>query len=416
VPLPEEAVYGATEFQEVADWDDVRFLLRSKSFEQVGPDDGYPRVGLQHMIIGDSVVMLRGEHHAERRHLESVLFRRPTLLMYERDLVRPRLRQALHDLPADGDGTVRADLNRISQDMLLELMLTLSGISLETPEKQDAFRALFGTLDSGSRVRHAVDGEKAVREGLAAQRRFAEEFFEPAWREHEQLLAQVEAGELEESALPNDLIMLMLRNRAHFDNWDAGVYLREATLFVIASVGTTTRELCLAVDAIERWLEQHPEDAERRTDEEFLERAFEESLRLHQSIPSVGRVAVEEVVLPSGARVAAGETVRVNLVGANRELLGDDADEFDPHRAPPPRGTRHGLAFSDGRHICPGKMLVLGDDQDGGARLGTAKTALLELYRAGMRRDATREPVMKDTLTRRFDSYPVVFENLGGIT
>jgi cytochrome P450 len=407
----EQSVYGAADFREISDWDDVRFVLRSRSFEQVGPDDGYPRVGLQQRIIGDSVVMLRGDQHGERRHLESVLFRRPTLVVYEEQLVRPRLRRALAELDAvrGADGVVRGDLIRISLDMLLELMLTLTGISLETPEQEARFRAIFGTLDSGSRVRHAVDPETVIEEGLAAQQAFASEFFRPAWARHAQLLDEIASEARPESDAPNDLITLMQRNPAHFEQWDDAVYLREATLFVIASVGTTTRELGLAVDAIETWIEQHPEDAAGRTDEAFLERAFAESLRFHQSIPSVGRVAVEGVRLPSGLDIGQGETVRVNLAAAGLEVSGADADRFDPHRADPEQGARYGLAFSDGRHVCIGKQLVLGD----GARGGTAKTALVELYRAGMRRDPTREPAMKDTITRRFDSYPVIFEPVG---
>jgi cytochrome P450 len=408
----EQAVYGDAALQEVAGWEDVRFVLRSRDFEQVGPDDGYPRVGLQQQIIGDSVVMARGEDHAERRHLESVLFRRPTLLAYETELVRPRLRRTLARLAAspDADGVARGDLIRISLDMLLELTLRLTGIVLESPEREERFRELFARLDAGSRVRHAADAERALREGLEAQRSFEREFFQPTWERHDRLLADVAAGRRAESEMPNDLITLMLRSPEHFSRWDEGVYLREATLFVIASAGTTTRELGLAVDAIERWIEERPGDADRRTDGEFLERAFAESLRLHQSIPSVGRVALADAVLPSGLRVERGRTVRVNLLAANRELLGPDADRFDPYREPPPRGDATGFAFSDGRHVCIGKLLVLGDRQtEGGARDGTAKTALLELYRAGMRRDPDREPVLKETITRRFETYPVVF-------
>jgi cytochrome P450 len=408
----EQSVYGATDFREIAGFEDVRFVLRSKSFEQVGPDDGYPRVGLQQRIIGDSVVMLRGEQHSERRHLESVLFRRPTLLRYEQELVRPRLQRALGELTAtrSADGVVRGDLIRISLDMLLELMLTLTGISLETPEQEERFRAIFGSLDTGSRVRHAADPDRVIEEGLEIQQAFASEFFRPAWERHERLLAEIAAGARPETDAPNDLITLMLRNPGHFEQWDGAVYLREATLFVIASVGTTTRELGLAVDSIETWIDEHPEDAARRTDEVFLERAFAESLRFHQSIPSVGRVAVADVLLPSGISIARGETVRVNLAAASSEVAGAEADRFDPYREDPVKGERYGLAFSDGRHVCIGKQLVLGDRHGDSVREGTAKTALVALYSAGMRRDRTREPAMKDTITRRFDTYPVVFE------
>ncbi len=398
--VTEETVYGATAFREIAAWDDVRFVLRSKLFEQVGPRDGYPRVDLQHRIMGDSVVMLRGEDHAQRRHLESVLFRRATLLKYEQELVRPRLAHTLARLTVDGDGLRRADLNEISRDMLLALMATLTGVALETPEQERRFDEVFARLDRGARVRHAADPEAALRDGLAAQQAFAEEFFAPAWARHQAT---------PDDTRPNDLITMMLRHAEHFAAWDPEVYLREATLYVSASVGTTTRELCLAVDAIERWIEAHPADAALRTDEDFLGHAFEEALRVHQSIPSVGRVAVDAVTLPSGVSVEKGETVRVNLQAAGREAVGPGGEEFDPHRRAPDRGERHGLAFSDGRHVCIGKMLVLGDRDGDARRLGTAKTALMVLYGSGMRRDRTREPALKDTITKRFESYPVVF-------
>ena len=407
----EESVYGGADFQEIVAWEDVRYVLRSRAFEQVGPGDGYPRVELQQQIIGDSVVMLRGGLHSERRRLESILFRRATLAKYEQSLVRPRLRRTLARLAEDRrDGDVpRGDLVQIGFDALVELMLTLTGISLESGEQERRFREIFVALDAGSRVRHAGDAARAIRDGLGAQRAFAAEFFRPAWQRHERLLAEVAAGGRTQAEIPNDLMTLMLRNQGHFGNWDEGVYLRETTLFVIASIATTTRELVLAVDAIERWIDDHPDDASNRTDGGFLERAFAESLRFHQSIPSVGRVAIADARLPSGLRVRAGETVRVNLKAANRALLGPDADRFDPHRSAPPRGEATGLAFSDGRHTCIGKMLVLGERRGSSARDGTAKTVLSELYGAGMRRDPARAPVMKDTLTRRFDSYPVVF-------
>jgi cytochrome P450 len=252
---------------------------------------------------------------------------------------------------------------------------------------------------------------RALEEGLAVQRAFEEGFFAPAWADHERLLAEVAGGLRPETDVPNNLIVLMQRNGDHFAQWDSGVYLREATLFVAASVGTTTREIGLCVDALETWLEAHPEDVVRRTDPAFLTAAFNESCRLHQSIQDVGRTAIEDVTLPSGLEVRTGQPVRVNLVRANRDLLGPDADRFDPHRAHGGMGDPSGLAFSDGRHQCIGKVLVLGSGHDR-SRLGTAVAILMDLYTAGMRRDPTRPPTLKDTTTKRFASYPVVFETV----
>jgi cytochrome P450 len=393
---------------ELREWADVRFVLRSRSFEQVAPEDGYSEgTELQGKIIGDSLVMARGDGHFERRRLESALFRLPTLVEYEREIVRRRLDATLARLAEsrDADGCARGDVVEIGEDVLLAVMAKMIGIDVSTPEREARFGELFSRLDRGTRVRHMVDMHAALREGLEVQRLFEEEFFRPAWAEHAGRLA---AGE----ELPNDLVSLMLRNQEHFSQWDDGIYLREATLFVSASIGTTIREIALCVDALERWLDDHPEDAAKRTDPEFLSAAFAESCRVHQSIQDVGRTAIEDITLPSGLRIQAGQPVRLSLVGANRDLVGGDADSFDPHRSAPSEGDRTGLAFSDGRHTCIGKILVLGGGPEDGGRMGTALTVLLQLYGAGMRRDPTREPVLKETTTRRFDVYPVVFEEL----
>jgi cytochrome P450 len=399
---------------EVSTWEDVHFVLRSRSFEQVAPEDDYHEgTVLQGKIIGDSVVMARGPAHLERRRLESVLFRIPTLVAYENELVKPRLATILARLEADrgADRVVRGDLVAISQAVLLEVMAKLVGVDVSTPEREDRFRELFVRLDDGSRVRHMVDMHKALEEGLAVQKLFGDEFFRPAWEEHEQLLADVEAGRRPETDVPNDLITLMQRNREHFEQWDEGVYLREATLYVVASTGTTTREIGLCFDVLERWLESHPEDAELRTDPDFLAAAFVESCRLHQSIQDVGRTATEDVTLPSGMVVRKGQPVRVSLVKANRDVVGSSAESFDPRRADPAVGDRAGLAFSDGRHQCIGKILVLGSGNDDN-RLGTAVTILQTLYEAGMRADPSTQPTLKATTTKRFATYPIVLTGL----
>jgi len=401
------------EILEIGSWEDVRFVLRSRSFDQVAPEDGYAEgTELQYRIIGDSLVMARGEPHFERRRIESTLFRLPTLLMYEHELVEPRLHARLDGLPVGPDGRPVGDVVEIGQDALLAVMAKLLGIDVSTPEREEHFRDIFTRLDSGSRVRHMIDMHQVLDEGLEVQREFNETFWQPAWEAHEHALADVAAGRLDEAALPNDLVTVMLRNRDHFAQWDDGVYLREATLYTAASVGTTTRELALCVEALEEWLLAHPEEEPRRTDTPFLAAAFAESCRLHQSVQDVGRTAMEDVTLPSGTVVRAGRPVRVSLVGANRDLLGPTADQFDPHRAVPPEGDSTGLAFSDGRHTCIGKLLVLGEGRAAGSdsgRLGTAVTILRELYAAGMRRDPYRAPTLKATTTKRYATYPVVF-------
>src|SRR6478735_301664 len=107
---------------DVGDWADVRFVLRSRAFDAAAPGDGYSEgTDLQGQSIGDSLVMARGEQHFERRRLESVLFRLPTLVAYEHELVRGRLARVLaeHAERRDADGAVRGDVVALSQDVLL---------------------------------------------------------------------------------------------------------------------------------------------------------------------------------------------------------------------------------------------------------------------------------------------------------
>src|SRR5207244_498165 len=102
---------------------------------------------------------------------------------------------------------------------------------------------------------------------------------------------------------------------------------REATLFISASIATTANAVCHAVREIEAWIEEHPEDAAKRTDDDFLTRALNESLRLHQSGWMV-RTAVRETDLPSSERVGEGESVWLDFRSAYRELFPGDPERF----------------------------------------------------------------------------------------
>ena len=392
------------EMREVSSPEDVEFVMRSRDFEFHRPEDRYSEGAvLQAALARDSLLRLWGEDHFARRRLESPLFRHETLKRYEEELVVPRLRReiaAIKTSAASRGEIPRTDAITISYRVFLILVAELVGLDLETEADEERFRDILERLESGQRLRYSTNPHEMLALGLEAQKELEREFLVPSWERRERDLAV--------GVERNDLVTIMLKNQDHFRQWDDGVVVRETTLFVSASTGTATREMALAIDEIEAWIDEHPEDAVRRTDAAFLGAAFSESLRYMQSVREVGRVAARDVTLPSGVEVAADEVVKVMLIRANQEKFGPDGEYFNPYREPVEAADPYGYAFGGGRHTCIGKWLVLGR-QD---RLGIAVSMLRELYHAGMRPDPDNPPTLKKTHTRRFDTYPIIFQEV----
>ena len=85
-----------------------------------------------------------------------------------------------------------------------------------------------------------------------------------------------------------------------------------------------------------------------------LEDALEESLRLEPAAAAVDRYATADVEL-GGARIDAGDLVRISITAANRDPAAfPEPDAFDPLR---PNARRH-LAFAGGPHVCVGMHLA----------------------------------------------------------
>jgi cytochrome P450 len=134
----------------------------------------------------------------------------------------------------------------------------------------------------------------------------------------------------------------------------------------------------------------HPEQrALLEAEPRLVENAVEESLRLEPAAAVVDRYATRDVEL-GGAAVAAGELVRVSLLGANRDpAVFPDPDRFDVRR---PNARLH-LAFAQGPHVCLGMHL---------ARL-EARVALEAALRRlpGLRLDAARPPAPRGLVFRK---------------
>ena len=90
-----------------------------------------------------------------------------------------------------------------------------------------------------------------------------------------------------------------------------------------------------------------------RSDRAMLDAAIEESLRLEPAAAVIDRYATRAVTL-GGARIGAGELVRLSLAAANRDpAVFADPDEFDLTRS-----DRRHLAFAQGPHVCVGVHLA----------------------------------------------------------
>jgi hypothetical protein len=140
---------------------------------------------------------------------------------------------------------------------------------------------------------------------------------------------------------------------------------------------------------LHEWITEHPGDAARLTDSEFLRLAAVETLRLHQPAPTLLRFAKRDVTLSTGRRFREGERIVLMFVPANREVdvFGQDAENFNPFREAPDQRRPWGLTFGSGSHICLGRTLVTGlsnrIDDDAGTN-GTMVTLLGALYGAGI--------------------------------
>ncbi|KUJ21588.1 cytochrome P450 alkane hydroxylase-like protein [Mollisia scopiformis] len=103
----------------------------------------------------------------------------------------------------------------------------------------------------------------------------------------------------------------------------------------------------------------------------YLRYVFNESLRLHPTAPIIRRICHQDTILPHGGGpngqspilVRKGENVVLNLYTLHRDkdIWGEDANEFRPERWETARPTWEYLPFSGGPRICPAQQMVFTD-------------------------------------------------------
>ena len=333
---------------------DARAAFRNPNLKQGLYDAGA-------VIMAGVLINLHAEEHKRRRRIENRLFRRETFQHYEYDLFPAAIERTL--LPYAQRG--HAELVHVGHELMLNLAALTAGIDqpLGTEEEwQRLFDYTMSFVEGATLVHSNLDHDersRAIHDKLMA---WNEEFLKPSMRRRQALVAQVEAGQLDESELPKDVVTTLLRN------WDTldlqpEVFVRECAFMLLAAAHTSATAFVRSIDSILAWTEEHPEDAERlRTDPLFVQRCVHETVRLNPSSPTGVRVALEDVTLRSGRQITTGDRIVIDLVAVNTDeaVFGADAALFNPYREVPAGVGPFGLSFASGMHVCIGQDLAAG--------------------------------------------------------
>ncbi len=395
---------GLQQFEGFAE---VREVLRSPAFDAVAHTEEAA------FLLQGTLVAIDGDEHQARRRLESGLVAPAVLERYEEHVLGPAIRRRIQACPAGADGFRRADLVPFIRLLSMEVGAQIIGVDVAAEQRLVTFAQLADSITEGARVQWMkVDGHDLIRAAHEAKTVFVEEFFEPAWRHRAELVRRCQAGELDRSELPADLITMLALHDQQLrmaPDWDDDLYVREAILFVIASAFTIAMSVSHAVAHLTEWVAAHPQDEGKLCDQDFLRRAANEALRLHHSSPANLRRANSDVTLSTGRQVAAGELVAIieGSAGLDAQVFGPDAAEFNPERESRPRPWA--AAFGEGQHTCLGQTLAIGAGR-GSRTSGAVILILSQLFQAGLERDAESPPVPSTrTFADFYSSFPVVF-------
>ena len=388
--------------------------FRSRELRQSLYDEG------AHLMFG-VVVNLHGEAHIARRRLENRLFRRDTFAWYERDRLPEIIEQVLRPALAAGGG----DLRTLARNTMMSLSIDVAGVDVPADQAGDRpfdrLIALMSRLARASTVAHAVGDKQAIiGDGDHALDEFDHDFYASSLARRADLVARVDRGELDETALPRDVLTTLLRNQDRLDLPPATM-LREVAYFPWVGSHSTSAQLVHAMHHMFEWIDDHPSAREQLADDDVLRQRFvHESMRLHPASPVALRVATVDVELKSGRRLPQGSTVVIDIESANRDpaVFGGHADRFDPSRTIADGVPPWGLSFGHGTHACLGQELAGGlepDDLTGPQPFerhlfGSVALMAGALLRAGAWRDPADAPT-QDTATTRamWDRYPVRF-------
>jgi cytochrome P450 len=394
------------ELEHLSTFGDIDETLRSPKFVQ-----GQHRQSL--MFLGDTILLIDGNDHFERRRMESELFDRSALQYYESHALRPVVNRIMNGLKADTDGLVHADLVDITRTALYRISASVTGIDgVDEVESTQTFVDWVNLLGEASTVQWSTrPRDVVIAEGLEIRRKFYDRFLGPSIERRHELLRQLRAGTITKQDLPRDVMMtLLLKTDGAFD---PDMLVREATLYLIASTRTTLHAVPHTFQHVSDWATKNNREFPQLADPAFLRAAAGESLRLHPPSPALVRQAIEDVTLQSGRTFKAGQFVGLLFGPGNRDktVFGPDADEFNPYRKLPDRVKGWGLSFGGGEHLCIGRSLVTGlaSPKPDETTNGTILSILTSLYQRQARPNEASAPErIATSLYDAYVTYPIV--------
>ena len=307
----------------VGTFEDAKEIYRHKDFKQALYDAG-------EVVMDGVLVNLHGDEHRARRRLENRLFRRETLVHYERDLFPKVIEETLAPHVADGHG----ELVELSHQLMMNLAALNAGVDrpLRTKAETENLYAFMMKFIEGATLAHTTrDPQEVTREVEGAKQEFNRQFLVPSIRRRQDLLERAKSDQSVE--LPKDILTELLRNEDSLPLPDE-IILKEIAFFLLAGAHTSATAFVRTIDNLFTWLEKHPEDRELlRSDKSFVQRAVFETIRLNPSSPIAMRRATTDITLKSGTVVPKDSLVTVDLMSVNRDpdVFGGTAAEFNPH-------------------------------------------------------------------------------------
>jgi cytochrome P450 len=367
------------------------------------------------ILMRDVLVNLHGDEHRARRNLEQRIFRRDIFRHYEAEIFPRTLAATLAPFAAQG----KCDIVDFGFRVMLNLTADFSGIDRpeQSPEETATLLRMIRTFGKAATLGQAYGDRDAIKAEIAAAlAEFDAKFCEPSLRRRRTLLEQVRGGALPETALPRDVLMVLLQNEDNIE-LSREALLREMGFFILAGAFTSIHTMTHTMHEIITWCAAHPADRGRIDAEPaFLQRCIWESMRLHPSSPVARRRPTCPMHLPTGADVADSDEVVIDLMAANRDtaVFGADAASFNPYRENPRGANLYGLSFGSGMHACIGRHLAAGvplranlPEKD--IQYGTVHLIVRALLDHGARPDPS-DPAVVDTSTarRNWSRYPVL--------
>ena len=391
----------------VSGYKQAKDTLRISDLRQALYDEGA-------VLMEKVLVNLHGDEHRARRNVEIKVFRRDFFQWYETHVFPATLQETLQPHLAAG----KADLVDFGFRVMMNLTADFSGVDrpLRSAGETGRLLRILRTFGKAATLGQALGDREAIRAEIReALDEFDNDFFRHSLQRRRALLDQLANGSIEEKDLPRDVLVELLRNEA--GNLLAhDVLMKEIGFFLLAGAFTSIHTLTHAMHEIFSWQQSHPQDAQRYVDDSlFLQKAIHESMRLHPSSPTAGRRPVCPVHLPGGEPATPQDLISVDLMSANRDtsVFGDDAAEYNPHRAAPRGESPYGLSFGMGMHACIGLNLAAGvlpraDTIAHDHHLGTVTLIARALLQHGARPEPGQSGVVdRSTIRNNWSSYPM---------